>query len=185
MWGQTRNSGKALQGLPAAEGSETSNSGPCSLPCSLGEMVGWPSPLNGLRVEADTWLRPVGDLDGLPTPLMVLFAGVLDHALSVCYWHLRSSSWVLVFLYLVALDLPQLHMLAVNFSPLCILFWRRCLSRCKCSKVPRSSLSLYCLKAICLLPQAVLKLFFVSLVFSILLGMPRCGFFCIDLSGAS
>lgn len=50
-------------------------------PCSLLELVGWPSPLNWLRVGADTWLRPVGDLDGLPTPLLVLFAGVLGHSL--------------------------------------------------------------------------------------------------------
>ena len=73
-------------------------------------------------------------MGGLPTPLVVLYA-----VPCFCSQHLRSGSWVLVFLYLIVHNLPnctctQLFLVPyISFFVFCC--WRRCLSRCKpCSK---------------------------------------------------
>lgn len=63
-----------------------------------------------------------GDLDGLPTSLLVLFSRVLGHEPVFATGRPSEAAigfWSLCILLL--LILPQLHTLAVNFSPLCIL----------------------------------------------------------------
>ena len=70
------NSGKALLGLMVHhEGVKTSDRCPCSLPREA------TVPLNGMRVGEIGGLGWRGDLGGLPTSLVVLYAGILHSAL--------------------------------------------------------------------------------------------------------
>ena len=72
MTGQRRNTGKALPGLVLQqEGVKASNGCPCSLPAE-GRLV----PKMGLG-----WLGLRGGLGGLPTPLVVLCAGIMGRTL--------------------------------------------------------------------------------------------------------
>lgn len=53
---------------------------------------GWTSSLYGARAGAGTEIRPEGGLGGMPTPLVMLFAGacVVPY---FCSWILGSGSW--------------------------------------------------------------------------------------------
>ena len=88
-----------------------------------------------MRVEAGPGVGQRGGLGGLRTPYVVLCAGGMRGTLLVLLTPQKWQLGFLVFLYLVAHNLPQLHMHAVIFSFFVFCCSRRRLSRCKhCSQ---------------------------------------------------
>ena len=99
--GQTRNSGKALLG---AAGNENNSQVPLLSPLVGGKLL----PYGRLGQRCG--------LGGLPTPLVVLNAGIMHGSTWFCSSLLRSGSWIFGLFVSVVYNSPQLYMHPILFS---------------------------------------------------------------------
>ena len=101
---------------------------PGSLACPL-----WPGSFNGVRVGADPWSRLRAGLGGLPTPLVVLCAGVMPNPALLLSPQKQQyiSVFFCVSLFIIAQTAQCLQIFLVCYRLFVFCCSRRCLFRCQ------------------------------------------------------